>query len=352
MSFKLIRCGEDPIEINTSTDLTDFVGSVVQIKNEEGCFTVESSTEESGLIEVEITDCHENCESCLKYVYKLEDCVQNSFAVYSKDEDLEELLGKVVKTFIHPDRCLRVKKVIERSSQDFILNGNHQIIYQTCKDCLPHKHADTVEMKGECEPGLLRKLCSFVKNTLENSLRLRYGMKEIKKNSNFLDKLSFMKWKYQSTYICSPCFEEPVVSLCCLSFYKTPCGCKKSCNDCEEEITDCEKYGCTEEFIEGFCNISDNHDHSCYSYTYVVSDAEVAAAVDNTEPEKNNKVFYAHFPCGKTSVETVIITEGETKTICSVGIPLLGYFYQDKFVNLPYTKEEECCIEQKDCGCE
>lgn len=105
------------------------------------------------------------------------------------------------------------------------------------------------------------------------------------------------------------------------------------------------------------CTASECSPHDCHTYTFTVEAEMLADATGNTETELNNKVYFGYIPCSKTCSVTENYTVVGDQEYCVLGIPILGWYKNDIWVNydsIPegnLTRGNVCEVDNNCDGC-
>jgi hypothetical protein len=134
-NYILTNCDDSGTIIYTSSDLSAYVGQVVNVGPDcPGCWIVE---EVNGAIPsdvaVTVTDSFDDCEACKTIYYKLEDCL-NIEADVITSTDLSLLVGSIITLEWCPTICWTVS--ISATSTNAGILGDVLNDFNTCLNCL------------------------------------------------------------------------------------------------------------------------------------------------------------------------------------------------------------------------
>ena len=134
-NYKLTNCDDLGTIVYTSSDLSDYVGQVIQREPDcPGCWIIE---EVNGDIPsdtpVVITEAFDDCEACKSIYYVLTDCT-NSSNVAITNTDLSAYLNSIITLDWCPTTCWRVE--VSSTSINSGNIGNISGQFESCVECL------------------------------------------------------------------------------------------------------------------------------------------------------------------------------------------------------------------------
>jgi hypothetical protein len=303
---------------------------------------------------INITNLYQRCEDCLPApppeplpincdlieLYRLRDCLGRGRTIYSSDETLEEFVGKVVRSEYYDD-CFFVDQAEPSTEQTYTLNFEVDNVHENCFDCLPQKPVDPWVNEQCCDEETTQEVtCNFSEGIYKQIIEARFGIK-ITENSIITNNgIRFESLRNKLLCLPYPPLPEPRVIEPCIQI-QTPCVPKQNnCHGCNEPNT-VEREPCYA------CS-----DRECYNYKVELR-TEFAEATGNTNTWLNERILFAYFPCGKKESRTVSFTESTAEIFCVLGIPILGYYKDNEFVEVPIERGGECePPEETDCGCD
>lgn len=275
-------------------------------------------------------------ENCNKTYYTLTDCSGRYSVKYSLDESLETFIGKIVRVPYYNDGCFRVAQEEIENPTNIVKYIEVFKSYETCLECIPKKVVPPLYDIGECS------VKDFEKNKEKLSeiyygkvLKRRYGVKSCCPDEEASITIKNLIDDYRINKIPTPEVDEPFVDICCLDEIAA-CD---NCDPCGEEAEEDECQTC-------YCKATIDSEHECNTYTVTVTQEDLDAAVGNTDTTRNNKVFFGYFPC---RAENPIFNEYVTplsEDICVLGIPTIGYFENDVWVELATAVRGDVCEEE------
>lgn len=320
MSFSLTKCTAPFTEITTITDLSAYVGRVVTLDKYVGCYLVGTS-EKATTREVDVLSCYNDCEDCARKVYVLQDCTGRYPDIYSTDTRLDDKIDKIVKVPFYQDSCFLV--LTEQFVSGLTINPYIEVseTHTTCLSCqtsypvLPSTEEEMCETEH-----ILEVKTKFSDMILQSIDAKRLGIK-------FCCPLDENVWDLRHNILehelledPDPELPEPFVEECCLVIPNNSTCC---CDENAIAVTE----GCS-------CVASNNSPHDCHMYTVTITQQNIDLAVGNTEILKNGRVFFGYFKCKETNPTFVELTVAGITTYCVLGIPVLGYYAEDEWVEL------------------
>jgi hypothetical protein len=134
-NYILTNCDDSGTIIYTSSDLSTYVGQVVNLAPDcPGCWIVaEVNGPIPSDVAVTVTDAFDDCEACKTIYYKLEDCL-NIEADVITSTDLSLLVGSIITLEWCPTICWTVS--ISATSANAGILGDVLNDFNTCNECL------------------------------------------------------------------------------------------------------------------------------------------------------------------------------------------------------------------------
>jgi hypothetical protein len=134
--YELTSCLDPEVVMYSSTDLSEYIGTIIKLDNEE-CWSVIGITDlYTDPVEVTVISSYEDCGHCLPS-YKLINCKDNKTTIYT-GTDLSAYVGpsKVIKVEVFPNECWQVgpndKAIFDLD--DVTVDGEP---FTKCIDCNP-----------------------------------------------------------------------------------------------------------------------------------------------------------------------------------------------------------------------
>jgi hypothetical protein len=134
-NYKLTNCDDSGTIIYTSSDLSTYVGQVVQVEPDcPGCWIVE---EVNGPIPsdtaVTVSEAFDDCEACKDIYYSLTDCTGTEATIIT-NTDLSAYIGQIITLEWCPTTCWTV--AVSQTSEGSGILGDISGQFSTCVDCL------------------------------------------------------------------------------------------------------------------------------------------------------------------------------------------------------------------------
>lgn len=184
--YILTNCAAPSQIISTSTNLSPYVGSVVQIAGYPNtCWTVSTSSACKTLTPVQVTNTFVDCTSCLCLVYLLTDCSGINPPIITKT-NLSAYVGQVVQIKSCADVCWQVScSSTDTGAVDVVFIKS----FDTCILCNPPIPTPTPELLHQrkvrpgyntpgCSPEYTEKInCKFSEQVFNQIKSRRYGIK-------------------------------------------------------------------------------------------------------------------------------------------------------------------------------
>jgi hypothetical protein len=325
---------EDTLIIDLGEDTFGYSGRVLLLEEYPNiCWEVVEETENTGEA-VTIEDVYFTCEDCARTAYQLTDCTGRLQPKYS-EQDFESLVGSIIKVPFYNNACFTVSVV--RYSQDYTYeNIEYSNIYEDCNSCRQLKTITPNETSIRCDENLLKKVASnFSESMHQEVMSKRYGVEFCcltDKNKWWLKQKML---EFDLSFVDSPEFPEPFVEVCCIQVDE-PCVLpQNNCNTCDPIPNTPLPLDCN-------CTASVDSPHDCHTYTVEVTQIMIDDATGNTNTKANNKVYFGYIPCGETLAVTVPFTDESTSSYCVLGIPILGYFKDNEWVDIELVRGEIC----------
>ena len=134
-NYSLTNCDDLTTVIYTSTDLSDYVGNVLELSPDcPGCWIVE---ELNGPIPsdvpITVAASFDDCEACKTIFYRLTDCleIENDIVTFT---DLSQYVGQIITLEWCPNTCWTVS--VSQTSAGAGLLGDISNEFETCSECL------------------------------------------------------------------------------------------------------------------------------------------------------------------------------------------------------------------------
>jgi hypothetical protein len=250
VNYQLINCNEDGVIIYTSTDLSEYAGSVITLEAYEGqCWYVQVySGNIPGNIPVTVVSSYQSCVDCTTPQYLLEDCdLTDPDPDIITNTDLSAYVGDVVTLLNCPDKCWIVSEVTENITTPQLVHvtANHA----DCEACIPtppepvrptftYKSVTPGYDTPGCEPDKFERIvCNFSEAMYRQIMVDAYGITPCCGEEDIKYEIKYELIKLKA--IADPDYD----------CYKSPdCGCSTS------------TYGLTP------CTPNDNPTATCYNY--------------------------------------------------------------------------------------
>jgi len=134
-NYKLTNCDDSGTIAYTSSDLSAYVGQVIQREPDcPGCWIVE---EVNGPIPsdtaVIVSEAFDDCEACKSVYYSLTDCTGTETTIIT-NTDLSDYIGQVIILEWCPTTCWTV--AVSQTSAGSGILGDISGVFQACVDCL------------------------------------------------------------------------------------------------------------------------------------------------------------------------------------------------------------------------
>ncbi len=322
MGFQLRNCEDIEQVIITDTSLVDYVGQIVLLEEyADICWEVLAEVEDTGAV-VTVTDCFQSCDDCTRMAYQLTDCTGRLLPRYSVQDDLAAHIGAIIKVPYYDNSCFTITEVRYYSFERETEHIEYSNIYDTCAECRQRKTVEPDYTVVNCDTEYTDKVKSRSSETIYNQvISKRYGVKPCCQEDA-------MKWEIRNEMLKidllrhpSPDLPEPIVEACCI-VTTVPCtGCRVCPTEGEEVVCPCK------------CSASAVSPHDCHTYTFNVVAEMLADATGNTDTNLNGKNYFGYIPCGKTDAVTVALEEASSEEFCVLGIPILGWYKDNEWVN-------------------
>jgi hypothetical protein len=217
-----------------------------------------------------------------------------------------------------------------------------------------------------CDAEKIEKVtCEYTEVIERKILEKRFAIKTLGKNEALNKKIRYEALQNQLLCLDYPPLPEPIVEECCLDIKETchnplqnncrtcstpspvvsqqkPCCDNPDCGPCHEQEEEIEQ-------PEDFCNCEINPcGLPCYLNTIEISRDYIASASGNNNPLKNGTVYLGYYSCGFPNVITESFREAGTIEVCAIGQILVGYYQDNEFVEIPFTRGEDLC--ENECG--
>ena len=322
----LHNCIDDEDKIYTeSLTFDDYVGRVVTLEEYMGCWYVEDTTEEVAGEELTIIDWYFDCEDCARIAYQLTDCTGRLLPKYTT-QDFEDLVGSIIKVPYYGNSCFTISLI--RYDRDLTYEEiEYSNTYSDCTSCRQRTTAEPGDATIKCDVDLYNKVTSNFSDVMHQEvMSKRFGVE-------FCCKQDKIKWWIKQKMLefdlandDSPELPEPYVESCCIQVDE-PCVLpQNTCNTCDplpgtSFPTDCN------------CTASLETPHDCHTYGIEITQEMIDGAINNTNSKADGNVYFGYIPCGETNSVTIAFSETTTEEYCVIGIPILGWFNNNEWVN-------------------
>jgi len=346
---------------------------------------------------VTVGDNYASCAQCNPYpidceiisTYKLTDCLGRGNDVYTNDSSLFEHIGSIIRSNYY-DKCFVVTAAAQYPNVDYVLNVEVDGVFDTCFECLPKDIIDPWVNVACCDNETIEEvMCNYAEGTYRAIIAKRYGIKTNENSDINNNEIRFESLKNSLKCTPYPPLPEPRVRKECLKAEKPPCApIQNNCGGCNETESNqpniiqvaqdnpcqpCEP--CVEEVAPIIiCEACADSPHPCHEYQIRIRLNQFALASENDNTALDGKIFFGYFPCGETEVVTEVFTEDSqeaqagtgneesqegqqpttgiiTREYCVLGIPILGYYANNEFVEIIIERGEECEAEEEEIQC-
>lgn len=327
MGFQLRNCANTQDTFTTNTNLSQYIGNVLELEGYVGtCWTVVGAIEGTGPT-VTVAECYKKCEDCLRTAYLLTDCSGRLQPIYSSQEDLEDHVGNVIKVPYYDMACFTVS-IVKYDRTKTYYEIDYSNTYTSCELCKRRKTIDPEYTSERCDTEYIEKVkYHYSELHYQKVISKRYGVA-------FCCPQDEVKWEIKNEILDnqlidypSPDLPEAYVESCCIEISSSSRNCNSTdCTTCNQELpkADCP---CN-------CSASSNTIHDCHTYVFTVTAEMLLEATGNTNTAANGKVYFGYIPCGgnKSLTKSYNTASQELKTFCVLGIPILGWFKNNEWV--------------------
>jgi len=341
MGFLIRNCIDSDQTVITDTDLTAYVNRIIVLAEYVGiCWEVVEETEDTGA-NVTVGSCFFSCEDCARTAYQLTDCTGRLSPIFSTQEDLEDLVGSIIKVPYYDNSCFNVSIVTyDNSATYYIVDYTNN--YTSCSACRQLKTIVPKYTLENCDIEKVDKIKgNFAEAIYQEVMTKRFGVK-------YCCDTEKVKWELKNDLIdyelnnhASPDFPEPIVEPCCIDKFGSsncdPCNTNNTnlCT-CNSQVTPCScedqnLCGCHTQIVkECSCKkIEVVNSCNCYTYKFNILATMLADATGNTDTTRNNKVYLRYTPCGERGQITINYVEAEKQEQCMYGTPTLFWYKDD-----------------------
>ncbi len=290
-----------------------------------------------GLEDAVVSNNYRDCEECQRTCYQLTDCTGRLLPRYT-EQDFESIVGNIIKVPYYNNACFTVSVV--RYSQLFTIEEiEYSNVYDDCISCRNRTTVEPNYTTGNCDTAKMLEIKGKLSETLHQEvMSARYGVKFccLTDKSKYLIKNEILDFNLHKDP--DPELPEPYVEECCIQT-ETPCVLpQNTCNSCNNSEEAEQEVSCN-------CLASANSPHDCHTYRFTITQEMLDAAIGNSNTSINNKIYFGYYPCGETQAQTARITTAGEYTYCVLGIPILGWYASNTWVNV----EEGVLIRENVC---
>jgi hypothetical protein len=311
------------INFNTEIDIPLMRKIILNSNTISGCFVVlintvscdgEATLTESDIVSIDLET---------EYVFSYKECIGSDYFYDLNGIYNGKALGKIVR--FDDFRCYEYG-VSELNDGDV---GIEVPVYtdrfNTCIECIGCDQEDDIEEYCEKESNTCETADKLFNDYYADHLEMVYGIKGCCGDNKVSHELDFRISLLDDMYDCNPNIPEARVLPCCVKPYLPTCRCE----ECEDEC-------------ECNCEASIDSHHKCHTYIFSITQEMLDNATNNEEARYNGNVYFSYFRCrdSKVTIEPFnSVLNGEKR--CVLGIPLLGYFNEDKFVDIKVLENME-----------
>lgn len=330
MSSYLIKdCSTNDVEVIASNDLSGYLGKVVRLAGMPGYCGIVQEVIPTDLkaIPVQVLECFKDCEECNQDFFKLESCDGTFEDVYSTNSSLLTVNNKIVKVPYFRDSCFKVTKEDYTGKIENYPELSFEGNYSNCVDCYPQQKASNVNPYENFEdPKVVKLKTDFAEEVYKSVIARKFGIKYCCNKDLSLLRLRNYLLNFKLIFSKTPDPKEPKVLEECLCIKRSHTRC-------------CQGH---EEVHNPKCIASVDSPHDCHNYAVSILPASLALAFGNTETDKDGQIFFGYYKCKDTEVTTVAFSQERQETFCVLGIPVLGYYQENKWYELVITRGEIC----------
>lgn len=181
--YMLTDCQGQVANILTNTNLSIYVGGVINIVGSSTCWQVSLAQGCQGSVPVTVSNSFADCTACLPVCYLLANC-ENPADIKITNTNLSAYLGQVIKIDGCPDTCWTVNLA---SNCDGAVPVTIEAPYVDCDTCLNIQPPPPVELRPRmikpgyttpgCDPEYTERInCTFSNAAYDQMLITRYGI--------------------------------------------------------------------------------------------------------------------------------------------------------------------------------